>query len=482
MNATNETDHDEAMEWITDWDYERILGPYQQQQQQQQQQQRQHQHRAEEQGGGDDDDASMDVMDDPLPLDHPAADPHHDSSSQEIAIFWTRVTEELTDDDLNGMFGDANAHHPLVSSRRNSRNSLGFFMETEGVVPVEEETAAETARVVSSSEPPVISDEDQEEVDSYMGPMQEKEGLLPPMSPSQLYHQGNAQYGMIPSHQSSSSASEDRMKSDSTGTHTTVDLMEDETEEEDDREDYDAAVVAADYVGSSSSSPDTNLHHTNRSNPNNSSGSDAIFERQQKLRQKVLQQAPSSAARRSSAYHELPRPSDHQQRLLQEMKDTNKKQQRQSSASSSSSPHKQDPIFARQQEIFQQMRGQQEQEQQEQRAAKEQQSHRHPHYSSYHHHHLHHSHSSPVSVTKTLTRAGMDSDEYHKVVTRLTEKNLIERQRALLQESMKRSLESRQALHIKPTALPDYNHDKLSRVLKDIESSSRNISETYGRR
>lgn len=103
------------------------------------------------------------------------------------------------------------------------------------------------------------------------------------------------------------------------------------------------------------------------------------------------------------------------------------------------------------------------------------------------HHHHHNPHpsqqsSSPVSVTKTLTRAGMDSDEYQKVVTRLTEKNLMERQRVLLQESMKRSLETRQALHIRPTALPDYNHDKLSKVLKDIESSSRSISETYGRR
>ena len=75
----------------------------------------------------------------------------------------------------------------------------------------------------------------------------------------------------------------------------------------------------------------------------------------------------------------------------------------------------------------------------------------------------------------------MDSEEYQKVVTRLTEKNLMERQRSLLQESMKRSLETRQALHIKPTALPDYNHDKLSKVLKDIESSSRSISRTYGR-
>ena len=76
----------------------------------------------------------------------------------------------------------------------------------------------------------------------------------------------------------------------------------------------------------------------------------------------------------------------------------------------------------------------------------------------------------------------MDSEEYHRVVARLTQKNLIERQRVLLQQSMKRSLETRQALHIKPTALPDYNHDKLSQVLKDIESSSRSISETYGRR
>jgi hypothetical protein len=47
-----------------------------------------------------------------------------------------------------------------------------------------------------------------------------------------------------------------------------------------------------------------------------------------------------------------------------------------------------------------------------------------------------------------------------------------------LQESMKRSLETRQALNIKPTELPEYNNtDKLSEVLNDVESSSRTIKE-----
>lgn len=139
-------------------------------------------------------------------------------------------------------------------------------------------------------------------------------------------------------------------------------------------------------------------------------------------------------------------------------------------------PDKEDPIFARQQEIFQQLRIAGQRQQQSQQQQQHHMANSPVSSSSYM------SRTSPVSVTKTLTTAGMDSAEYQKVVTQLTEKNLLERQRAMLQESMKRSLETRQALHIKPTALPDFDHDKLCQVLKDIESSSRSISETYGRR
>lgn len=393
-----DNDHDEAMEWITEWEYERqgtsddaVAGPG-----------------AngnddasiamdddEEEEVEEDDNVDVDVDDDaPLPLDHPIAiDPHHESS-QEIAIFWTRATEELTDDDLTEMFDLAHHTHAL-NSRRNSRNSFVSLMETQ---------------------PPRDDDED-----SIMGPLQDKEGLLPPMSPSHLY-QPQASFGLMDVHKVASGTSVNpAFPSDSMATHTTVDLMEDEQSEDG----FDQSSVAG--------------------------GDGGIFERQQRLLQEVLEQAPASAAAMRQRT-QLPQPSDDQRKLLQEMKSRQQQQQK-----------PQDPIFARQQEIFQQLRVA------ERAKVLEPETH---FYTPY----------SPVSVTRTLTRAGMDSEEYHRVVARLTQKNLIERQRVLLQQSMKRSLETRQALHIKPTALPDYNHDKLSQVLKDIESSSRSISETYGRR
>lgn len=384
QSLDDNNDHDEAMEWITEWEYERngtaddgAAAP------------------SSSLYGGtngddasiamdeDDDDESIVVDDDaPLPLDHPI-DPHHESS-QEIAIFWTRATEELTDDDLTEMFDLANPTHAL-NSRRNSRNSLASMMETQ---------------------PPREDDED-----SIMGPLQEKEGLLPPMSPTHLY-QPHASFGLMDVHKVTVNPA---FPSDSMATHTTVDLMDDEQSDDG----FDQSTV---------------------------SGDGAIYERQQRLLREVLEQAPASAAAMRQRI-QLPQPSDDQRKLLQEMKSRKKPQ---------------DPIFARQQEIFHQMRV-------AERAKIQPETH---FYTPY----------SPVSVTRTLTRAGMDSEEYHRVVARLTQKNLIERQRILLQQSMKRSLETRQALHIKPTALPDYNHDKLSQVLKDIESSSRSISETYLRR
>lgn len=375
-----DNDQDEAMEWITEWEYERhgtsddaavFEG-----------RNRDDASIAMDEDEEEDEDSVDEDDDAPLPLDHPI-DPRHESS-QEIAIFWTRATEELTDDDLTEMFDLAPPTH-ATNSRRNSRNSMVSLME---------------------AQPPREDDED-----SIMGPLQDKEGLLPPMSPSHLY-QPQASFGLMDVHKVTVGHA---FPSDSMATHTTVDLMDDDQSDDG----FDHSTVSG----------------------------DGIFERQQRLLQEVLEQAPASAAAMRQRT-QLPQPSDDQRKLLQEMKLRKKPQ---------------DPIFARQQQIFQQMRIAE--------RAKIQPPENH-FYTPY----------SPVSVTRTLTRAGMDSEEYHRVVARLTQKNLIERQRVLLQQSMKRSLETRQALHIKPTALPDYNHDKLSQVLKDIESSSRSISETYGRR
>ena len=65
------------------------------------------------------------------------------------------------------------------------------------------------------------------------------------------------------------------------------------------------------------------------------------------------------------------------------------------------------------------------------------------------------------------------------MVAQWTNRTLLERQGDVLRESMKRSLETRQALHIRPTALPEYDHDHLTKVLHEIESSSHKIRQTY---
>ncbi|KAL3942108.1 MAG: hypothetical protein SGBAC_003645 [Bacillariaceae sp.] len=87
--------------------------------------------------------------------------------------------------------------------------------------------------------------------------------------------------------------------------------------------------------------------------------------------------------------------------------------------------------------------------------------------------------SSPISVSEIFS-ADLSQEDYHAKVRELTEKNLFQRQQNLLQESMKRTLESRRALRFETSWPQEYERgDKLMQVLQQVDSTSLKISQTY---
>jgi hypothetical protein len=86
--------------------------------------------------------------------------------------------------------------------------------------------------------------------------------------------------------------------------------------------------------------------------------------------------------------------------------------------------------------------------------------------------------SSPISVSEIFS-GDLSREAYHAKVRQLTEKNLFERQQNLLQESMKRTLESRKALRVETNWPEEYERgDKLMKVLQQVDSTSLKISLT----
>jgi hypothetical protein len=454
---TASQDEDEAMEWITEWEYERILPDHQQASKKEHSHIDHHPHDLHPQGDDaveeayhnhddhhddihddihnhvDDEMMDVDVDDDPLPLD--------DDSENEICIFWARVQPPFATDDIS-----------------DDEDDLSFT-----ILPQEMQT--EIHELADFSKPPPLSWEHKEDDHSVMDPLDDKDGLLPPLSPQQYNnHQGSTMMFQHPAAAGVGAAGED--SKNSSATTIIMDMQEEKS-----------ATLSCTTGALLLDSGD-------------------IFERQQQLLQEVLQ------SQRSRAHHpQLPTPSQHSQQLFREMRTSLQGREK---PPPPTKPSASDPIFARQQQIFEELR-----------AAKcastasstastapttppsttsgssspssfladeatpppppvpssEFAIAMKPNQVT--------SGSSPVSVTKTLTRAGMDQEDYNKVVTQLTEKNLMERQKKLLEQSMKRSWKTRQALHIKPTALENYDHDKLTQVLADVRTSTRNISNTY---
>ena len=331
-----------------------------------------------------------------------------------------------------------------------------------------------------------------------------------------------------------------QLNSSSMGTHTTVDLFDDgETYSTsahvwgDDDEDlvYDEEHDTFEYDDEDDDNVDGHVI-TNTTAGNNRVMDPNWFERQQELLQEVVLLKPKQRP-------PLPHPTDRQKAVLKQVKamtstilpSPRKKSACPSPANTSAtsmttettgtimttaateSPSttnedmddfdENDPIFRRQREIFQQMR-------EEERIQQERQQHQHHHLyqSHYPHHHDYQSHhpstmkspsssskpsimsfQSPVSVVApsvyTGTKSspgspgGAPSDDFPTMVAQWTNHTLLERQGDVLRESMKRSLETRQALHIRPTALPEYDHEHLTKILHEIESSSHKIRQTY---
>lgn len=451
---TASQDEDEAMEWITEWEYERILPDHQQASKEEHSHIDHHPHDHHHDLPHDDDDAAieesfhnhddihnqdhdemMDVDDDPLPLD--------DDSENEICIFWARVQPPFAADDIS-----------------DDEDDLSFT-----ILPQEMQT--ELHELAAFSKPPPLSWEHKEDDHSVMDPLDDKDGLLPPLSPQQYNnHQVSTMMFQHPAAAGTGAAGEDYKD----GSATTI-IMDMEEEK--------SATLSC---TTGALLPD----------------SDGIFERQQQLLQEVLQ------SQRSRAHHpQLPTPSQHSQQLFREMRTSLQGREKHPSPTK---PSASDPIFARQQQIFEELRAAKCASTASSTASTTSTAPTTPtsttsgssspssflaaeatppppvpssEFALKLKPNQVTSSSSPVSVTKTLTRAGMDQEDYNKVVTQLTEKNLMERQKKLLEQSIKRSWKTRQALYIKPTALENYDHDKLTQVLADVQTSTRNISNTY---
>lgn len=87
--------------------------------------------------------------------------------------------------------------------------------------------------------------------------------------------------------------------------------------------------------------------------------------------------------------------------------------------------------------------------------------------------------SSPISVSEIFS-GDLSREDYHAKVRQLTEKNLFERQQNLLQQSMRRTLESRKALRVETSWPERYERgDELMKVLEEVDSTSLKISQTY---
>jgi len=166
---------------------------------------------------------------------------------------------------------------------------------------------------------------------------------------------------------------------------------------------------------------------------------DIMFQRQQRVMKDVMHH-PVRGVR------EQPRPAPEQKQLLREVEQSYKKRHQ-----APSMPTSNDDIFARQQQIMKELCKNKTKTVIDRRPV------------------------SPICVSQRLTRAGMDSDEYYEF-----KEKLILRQQSLLQKSMQRSLETRQALYARTEQTKGYQRaDQVSHVLKQIETSSQRITATY---
>jgi len=452
---------------------------------------------------------------------------HHSPSLPEFSIFWTRANgshEDFTSEQLQVMFGVPSSSL-FMSAGDNDQKKDNYERDSD------------------YDEMMMVEDDDADvDEDSIMAPFQnDEEGLLPALLNHSLdvveeeeeddigrrRHRHSSSYrvrspkrGGNRDQSPKKTLHSNPLMNSSVGTHTTVDLMDD---------DFDATTASAlawdefDYEDGDDYDKQQQQHSYDRHSPMNLNPD--WLERQQDLLQEVLLTKPKD-------HHPLPHPTDDQKAVLQQVKaaTTDKKvvvpitTTPASVAPVNDNGQEQDDdmdmILRRQQEIFLQMRDQEDDQQHQQqqqhphqlRPSKSRRRHQQhdlsimvppfaspisvmsqgtfhcpgspPHSSSSHLSFMpssppHSSSSSPSSPVSSSTMIPSHQDEYTMMVAQWTQTKLLDRQHDMLRESMKRSLETRQALHIKPTALPDYNHEHLAKVLQEIESSSHKIQQTY---
>lgn len=418
----------EQAEWIHDWDYKRILPEYP----------KQRSFVTEDMGKDMDMDMDMDVK-----TIHPLAvavqsgttSPH----DQEMAIFWARIptylrydASDISDDeefqtlDSHGLDDDHAAFAHPYQKRRSSINDLSAF----------------------NKPPPLSWDQQQNlddpmkgDADSVMSPLQDNEGLLTPMASPRRASNARFFPPMGLNNDTTAPMEEGRMN-------------------------VDGCALGAPKNGHPQQLLKEVVTHARHQ-----------YATQQlpappKGQQRQLLQEMRHSYQERGPRQELPTPPQEQQQLLQEMRHSYNERQQVGAS------NKKDPSansFNQQQDTIQELR-------QKTPPPLPPSAHglpqspttpprKDPYYNSS-------QTSSPISVSEIFS-GDLSREDYHAKVRQLTEKNLFERQQNLLQESMKRTLESRKALRVETNWPEEYERgDKLMKVLQQVDSTSLKISLT----
>jgi len=392
-------------EWITDWDYKRILPEYPKPQS----------------SAVADMSMSMDVDVEgihPLPVQKPSA-----AYDKEMAIFWSRIPKYLSDS--SSEISDDTEFH-----------AMDFHELNDELVAFVPESRRSSNDLTAFNKPPPFSWDQQQtmddtmksDVDSVMSPLQDDEDV------SKYYPPG-----------------------------ATGDVA---------RAPDDAMNVDDSVTGMPKSPYPQELLKDVVKHPRHTEPPQKLPPPPKGQQEKLLKEMRHSYQERRPR-QELPRPPQEQQKLLQEMRHTHSER--------GSSKKKKHDIYNRQQQLLQQQLGQ------PRPHAPPAPARAHP---------LPHPvarspprkdsgvsmmsvSSSPISVSEIFS-ADLSQEDYHAKVRELTEKNLFQRQQNLLQESMRRTLESRRALRVETSWPQEYERgDKLMQVLEQVDSTSLKISQTY---
>jgi len=365
----------------------------------------------------------------PLPVQKPSA-----AYDQEMAIFWSRIPKYLSDS-ASELSDDEEFH------------AMDFHELNDELVAFVPESRRSSNDLTAFNKPPPFSWDQQQnmedsmktDVDSVMSPLQHEEGLLP-KGVSKYYPPG---------------------------------ASTDETPGDEDMK-VDASAQGAAKSPYPQQLLDDVVKHPRHSDPPQNLPPPPKGQQEQLLKE----MRHSYQERRPR--QELPIPPREQQKLLKEMKHSYSERGNNNSKGKKPQPD----IYSRQQEILQEQFDQNPPTPPPSSAARAHSSSPPPARSPSRKDSgsvsmMSVCSSSPISVSEIFS-ADLSPEDYHAKVRKLTEKNLFQRQHHLLQESMKRTLESRKALRVETSWPQEYERgDKLMQVLEQVDSTSLKISQTY---